>query len=380
MENKEENKKVFRKISEKELIKKTLPYILSYLRANPNDDKYTDIFATSIKSKSHYRCDNIGNAQFQIKYNEIKNKDGFCRVDFKNIRIENNVYENTLSLFEKSFRSISKSDFIIFGDWLCKYISISSESFGNSWVNDSKYYKIKPISLPYGKQYVYEYDIEKLLEDGHIYKILEYSKDQKIFSLWNGTWENPNKIDITFLSYYKNVTEKIDKIILHKDPRTASYIYFTFWGYRYTNNSATIPNLAKEIHKITGDPVNNIQQKLYKAKQIMRKEDRAKPVIFDLSEIREKYIIEGLQYDPDIIEDHKLIVFISFEKGWDIVDHQKELKTENMKEYQKEYKEKTNESQKKYHTVYVYLKRHNNQYNPKWTSEQIEIANKILSK
>ena len=53
-------------------------------------------------------------------------------------------------------------------------------------------------------------------------------------------------------------------------------------------------------------------------------------------------------------------------------------KTENIKEYQKEYQKNNADMLKMHKRVSTYLKRNNGKFNPKWDEEEKEYAKSML--
>ena len=75
-----------------------------------------------------------------------------------------------------------------------------------------------------------------------------------------------------------------------------------------------------------------------------------------------------------------MVVFFSKDPNFDVIKNKKILATENMKEYNKEYqKTEAGRNNALKAKLRNWLKRHNNEFNPKWTNDEIELAKTLAA-
>lgn len=378
-------------MTQKEILEQNLSLLLSYLQAE-NGSKYNHIYATPNKSVNNNiptRTSSIGLAQFFIQYNKYigstKTGKKHFRVEKATVRVEKNYFSHNLTIFAEKVKNLEKSDFIIFGDNFEFFIS-EKDNWGNqAWIADPNYYKKREIDFGFGLFSVYEYDIYKLLKDKKIKSLSLEPCSNKVVA-FSGNFNNEKDCEREYFDYSNFVAEKdmLKHIYIQNDPRTPQSIYFCPFGCRYTNRISTIKNLAKEITKITNISEKNIYQKLQYAKRQTTKKDIAIPAIFDLDPKIEEKLLSNINFDSSCIINHKYVIFLSQIKDYDVIEHKRILKTENkteyQAEYQAEYKKENAERLKMYSRIKMYLKRHNNEFNPKWNDEEILFASELIEK
>lgn len=371
-------------MTKKEILEQNLSLLLSYLQAE-NGSKYNHIYATPNKLSKNTviptRTPNIGLAQFFIQYNK-HNGNGHYMANRCTVRVENNYFGHKLTIFSEKVKNLEKSDYLIFGDNFEFFIS-EKASFGcQSWISDPAYYQKKMVDFPFGIISVYEYNVYKLLKDRKIKSIALDPASNKVVS-FTGSFIDENNCDREYFDYFDFINERNDlkKLVIQNDPRTPQSVYYCPFGYRYTNRIDTVINLSRAISKLTKLSEKNIYQKLQYVKRQTTKKDVAIPAVFELDPKVEQRLLSDINFDCSCIINHKYVIFLSQIKDYDVIDHKRLCKTENMadyqKDYQKDYKKEHSERLKMYSRVKMYLKRHNNEFNPKWNDEEILCASEI---
>lgn len=373
-------------LERKELLQKNLPLLLSYLKASTNSNLTNKIYTVpnkdvtvQIKGKSYTinkRSQNIGMAQFSFFIMEDKNGKNYMPTNYY-IRVENNVFKNSLSIIATKIENLKKSDLLVFGDELFFYVSKKNKFGYHDWMNDEKYYKIIAVSGPYGAYVCYEYDIYKLLSDKKIVGLSFRPEINDVVSYTGpvfGDDELVERNEYNFSPYTKELSQ-LSKLYMQNDPRKAAVIYYCYFGSRYTNRYSTVPEIAAELCSWIGNK-NEIlvRQQLYRAKRLTNEKGTANYVEFQLDEYKANQLRNNINFDSSIItDDNKIIIFLSHKKDFDVIENAKVKKTENMKEYQKEYGNK-------YRKVKKWIKENPNNINfpKKWDDECLEIAKNIL--
>lgn len=160
-------------------------------------------------------------------------------------------------------------------------------------------------------------------------------------------------------------------------------VYFCYYGCRYTNRMGVVKNIANELIDLYMPyaNINNVMQVLYRSVRETTKKNVAIPAVFKLSEEDVTRIRNNINVDSSIIFDNnKLVVFFSKDPNFDVIKNKKILATENMKEYNKEYqKTEAGRNNALKAKLRNWLKRHNNEFNPKWTNNEIELAKTLLA-
>lgn len=370
----------------KQLFKSKYDILMSYLGATPSDSKFSNkIYTVANKqvkinnSTLSARNENIGYAQFYILYHQNKNNNKGYTIDSKYVRVETNVYNDKLSIFANKIISLINSDVLLFGDENYTYISEDK----HTWLTDKKYFNIIEANMQFGKVVLYEYNILKLLLDGKI-KSLNIDLVEKNLKVMTGSYNNPNIVEINNFFIKSNKEENmIDKLWVQNDPKVGKPVYFCYYGCRYTNRMGVVKNIANELIDLYMPQanINNVMQVLYRSVRETTKKNVAIPAVFKLSEEDVARIRNNINVDSSIIFDNnKLVVFFSKDPNFDVIKNKKILATENMKEYNKEYqKTEAGRNNALKAKLRNWLKRHNNEFNPKWTNDEIELAKTLLA-
>ena len=342
----------------KELLTKNLNKIFSFIEAEPKSS-FNHIFT----NPSNKRTYNNGFAQFTIQANIDK-----CAERFS-LRVENHCTYNKLTLIEKKISNLLKSSIMIFGNEDATFISKSS-AFGHDWIEDEKYYKAFDLKTSFGLLSVREYDIDLLLKNRKIFQLLLDEVDRKIIA-FSGELTKGKTKEFAY-NEYNEVNDELESLYIQSDPRTANTIYYTFFGERFTNIRGTIPALASYFAMYSNDKDANadkrLKQRMHYAKNMTMKTGKAVPVEIELNDLARKNLSNDAFFSGCLSDKGNLIIYISTQKDFDVIENEKKNLTSNV-----DYK-------KIYDKVAKYLARHNHSMNPKWGNEEIEIANKILSK
>ena len=375
-------------LQRKELLEKNLPILLSYLKASiskevsnkiytvPNKDVQVNIKGKSFTIKK--RSPNIGLSQFSFFVMEDKNGINYTPKQY-NIRVENNVFSNKLSIIATKIEDLRKSDLLVFGDESFFYVSKANKFGYHEWLDDDNYYRLIVASGPHGKYTCYEYDIYKLLSDKKITGISYRSECNDVISYTGPIFNDAENTLVERKEYkfdvYAKELAQLSKLFIQNDPRKAAVIYYCYFGSRYTNRYGTIPEIAAELCSwCCKSKETLVRQQLYRAKRLTNNTGKANYVEFQLDDKKAEQLRNNINFDSSCItEDNKIIIFLSNEKNFDVIENAKIKKTENMKEYQKEYGNH-------YRKVKKWIKENpgNMNFPKKWTEDDIEIAKTIV--
>lgn len=385
------------------LVQKTLELaldsIFSYFNAIPNS-RFNHVYATPVGQSSKQttiprRTDNIGYAQFRLQFAAGQPK-SFTVRRF-NVRVERK-YSNG-NLFINAGRSwfLKSCDLLVFGDSDITFVSVVD----NSWLRDSKYYT----EMPYGGTLVHEYNVWKLLADRKIYALCHPNmKSDKECVAFQGDLTNADdarnfRRSFTLKPFSKEKAA-LAGLRVQYDPRTPSLVYFCPEGYQYTDRPSTAGQLAKDIAHHLGIDEKSTYQKILYAKRQTKKTGKAIPARVAVGKNFDTQKIEALQDSNPIlyktlVSTGDYILYVSDSPNFDVFASTKVKKTENLTEYHKLYK-KTHgfddywkkyvsehdiiAKNRLYNRVKVYLKRHSNNYNPKWNNDELKVADKILGR
>ena len=369
-----------------EFFQSNFSLLLSYLEATTSSNLSNKIYTIAKKPVkiSYTKKDqkitktldgrSISNGNSQYHLISLKGSSDSYTVEEYNIRVEYNVKDDTFSI-TKHPENYVNANILFFGNERGCFIS-----FDNRWMEDTTYCNIKTANSIYGGHYCcWEYNILKLLADKKIVKLSYDSITNSVVSFSGNIYEDDTHV-ILYKPYnfYSKEEKNLSNLYVLNDNKLASFIYFGTLSDRYTSHLSTIPELAANISTFTGLDEKNVKLHLYRAKKSTIETGYAIPAKFNLSKKVISKILESPQFDEsDFSDDGKFIVFISCEKDFDIYGNIKVKKTENMKDYQKEYQEKNANTLKMHKRVSTYLKRNNGKFNPKWNEEEIEYAKSI---
>ena len=377
-------------LEKKELLQKNLSLLLSYLEVIPSDQNHTNkIYSIANKNieYEHKKCGKVkvskrnqenGYSQIKLKVG-VKCQSSKYKIETYNIRIENNVWLDkvrdtcSLSLNTTKVEALQNCNILCFGDENDHfYISLND----HKWLMDSKYTTQKKVTSCYGSFCVNEYDIYKLLADKKIIGLAKRPETNDVVSYTGLAYDNTQIIQSYTYDNYEKELKSLEGLYLQADPRFAAVIYYCYLGQRFTSKYSTIPELAAKIATLTGENQKSIAGQLYRSKRETAKDNRAHYTTFDIKEDKLEYIQNDIDL-CDALQDGKLAICISLEKDFDVFENAKVKKTENMKEYQKEYQEKNADMLKMHKRVSTYLKRNNGEFNPKWNEDEKEYAKSI---
>ena len=374
----------------KDFFKQNYDLMMSFLNAQPSNKNFSnqiytkcnrDVKVTPKKSRPYIlpmRSQDNGMSQFNVYYS-VKRDDGKYDIELKNIRVETNFFKNKLTIFANKNTSLVKSDILLFGDEVTTYLSEGP----HTWLEDEKYFKIVEANFSFGKKVVYEYNVNNLIKDGKIVQLLRHP-NKSLMTVYKGEVAGEPNVDYkTLNTYTPKEYGKINKLFIQCDKKQAYPIFFTYYGCRYTNRMGAIPNIADNVAQIITQDVNAkaprcIVNKLYRCLRETEKRGIAVPAVFELPEDVAEKLRNNINFDSDTLCDNKFIVFLSKIENFDVIKNKKVLKTDNIVQYRKDnagkYAGKYNLKKK----VQMYLKRHNNEWNPKWSEEERNIAESLL--
>ena len=364
--------------------------MMSFLNAQPSNQNFSNQIYTkcnrdvTLKPKNRrpyvlsMRSPNNGMSQFNIYYS-VARDDGKYDIELKNIRVETNFFKDKLTIFANKNSSLVKSDILLFGDEVTTYLSEGP----HKWLEDEKYYNVIEADFHFGRKVVYEYKVNELINDGKIVQLLRHPDKSKM-TVYKGEVGVAPDIDYKTLNIYPDKEyNKINGLFVQYDKKQAYPIFFTYYGCRYTNRMGTVPNIANQVAQILTQNVNAVApkciiNKLYRCLRETEKRGVAVPAVFKLPDNVAESLRNNINFDADVLCDNKFIVFLSKIENFDIIENKKTLKTENIVQYRKDnagkYAGKYNLKKK----VQMYLKRHNNEFNPKWNEEERMIAEELI--
>ena len=378
-------------LDKKELLQKNLPLLLSYLEVIPSNKDLTNKIYTISNKDIEYDTKNYGKvvvskrspdngySQITLKVG-VKSQSSKYKIETYNLRIENNVWldkvndKSTLSINTTKVEVLQNCNILCFGDdYDHFYISLND----HHWLMNPTYVKQKKVTSCYGSFCINEYDIHKLLADKKIIGLAKRPETNDIVSYTGLAYNNTQTIQSYAYNDYVKELKALEDLYIQSDPRFAAVIYYCYLGQRFTSKYSTIPELAAKIATLIGGNQKSIAGQLYRSKRETTKDSRAHYTTFDVREDKLTYIKNDIDL-CDAIQDNKLAICISLEKDFDVFENAIIRKTENMKEYQKEYQKNNADILKMHKRVATYLKRNNGKYNPKWNKEEIEYADSIL--
>lgn len=339
--------------------------IYSYLEARPDSgtNKYNHINTVPVSERTEAN----GYANFKFGYNEYVS-DTYFQYTEKNVRIENNVFNGLLSIKASKAASLRKADLIVFANPTAPdvlYIADRSLNNDNSWLLNKSLRRVDTVTFDGEKEITYySYSIETLWRLGHVIELYqdEAFRYQNVVAVLHNDYQTSTGDCTKTVKGYHDYNIDLSHIeYVQYDSREAYTYYIGYKGYKYTNVPCTLPGVVNFLKSYTSATPHSIYQKLYKVLNKNIKDDKAYSckIKLDTDKI-------DMKIDPSIInENNELEIFVTTSPDYCIEDHIVENVTSNMKTYQK---------------VVLYLKRHDNAFNPKWTEEEVKIAEKYLAK
>ena len=325
----------------KETSKRISEILLSYLEADPKKSQYI----TSVPACQRNSFNGMANIlmTYCTFYNTIEKT---------YVRIENNIFGDQISVKPSKIANIKNVDLLVFYDLKCNRLLIADKRLNNNnaWLDDKSRRDYKEV---FGTSY-FVYNIESLLNAHAFFEVfidtnLNIIHDD-FMTYFNGQVMKLSSDKKTLYSY-PNLDNKIKYI--QYDTKDRDTIYYCFHDEKQANKPATLLGLAHTFENYSTLTENQIYQRLYRAAK------------------DEKYakipLKNNANMDTCFVKDGNIVIGLS--STFDSFINFKINKTENKKEYQKEYQKVNN-----------WLKRHNNEFNPKWTESEINRAKEILEK
>ena len=356
------------------LLNKYKNVIFSYLNADP--EKGMNRISTIPVNK---RTEENGFANFAFYVNVREDKRSYVRK--YNVRFETGLFNDTFSIQTSKVHNIEKAHLLIFANDSRIYISESDPDLGRiKWLRETKFFSQKTVDwLGNGSLKTYnEYNIYGLLNNHQIVSLAyDFNTNGDTIKVITSTdfMVTGNKDTRTIKPYYDyNIdTSHITKVQF--DLKVGKVMYFSL-GDRYTNNIGSSSIIALRLSEITTLTQQQLYQRILRVYNKMVKTGKAYCTKFP---VKPEYIGHFGIDQRWLDSNGNISLYVSYDEHFDIIENKVELATADMKEYQKEYREKTADSKKLYQKVFMYLKRHNNTFNPKWNENEVEIARTILT-
>lgn len=388
------------------LMNKWKDVIFSYLNACPNKD-YNHITTIPLKDRNQ----NNGYSNFRLFVNEYYY--GTAQVQRYNIRFETAIFDSDILVQTAKVNSFLGTDMLIFATEDSLFISQNQ-----SWLTNTNYFNVsvhrfnednskKEKIVVYNRYNTYNlianHEIVKVVYDPSVDKdnIVVISSYDFLICDENGNIRD-TRVRKPFYEY--NIDTSHIKSV-QWDKRFAKAIYCSL-GDRYTNTLYTTYDLVAYLEPKTYLTANQLYQRIIRVYNKVINTGKAYCTKF---KVRPEYVcLDGaftsnIPIDPRWIDENgNISLYISIDPEFDIFENKIELATADMKQYQKDYqkdyrkaraeyikeyqkqyqkiyREEKADSKKVYQKVFMYLKRHNNTFNPKWNEEEIEIARTILT-
>lgn len=380
------------------LMNKWKDVIFSYLNACPNKD-YNHITTIPLKDRNQ----NNGYSNFRLFVNEYV---GTGTLQSRmNVRFETAMFNDDLLIQTAKVNSFLGADILIFAtedslfisqdqSWLINtnYFNVSVHRFNE---DNSKKEKIVVYNRYNAYNLIANHEIVKVVYDPSVDKdnIIVISSYDFLIHDENGNIRD-TRVKKSFHEY--NIDTSHIKSV-QWDRRFAKAIYCSL-GDRYTNTLFTTYDLAAYLEEKTYLTTNQLYQRIIRVYNKVLETGKAYCTKF---KVRPEYICTDGAFtsknpiDPRWIDENgNISLYISIDPEFDIFENKIELATADMKQYQQEYqkakaetikayqkryREEKADSKRIYQKVFMYLKRHNNTFNPKWNEEEIEIARTILT-
>lgn len=361
------------------LVNKWKNVIFSYLNACP-DKGMNRISTIPANERNH----NNGYSNFRFWVNEYYGDTAYVRR--YNVRFETGLScDRTFWISDVKARMLEDADLLIFANESHIYIADPDpHSKKIEWLKEKKYYSQKEVDwLGNNKCKTYnEYNIYGLLNNHQIVSLAyDFNTNGDTIKVITSTdyLVADNKDARTTKPYYDyNIdTSHIESV--QWDKKVGKMMYYSF-GDRFTRLFAPSTVIALELSELTTLTPQQLYQRIFRVYHKMIETGKAYSTKFPAK----SEIIGNIAYNQQWIDrDGNISLYISNDEYFDIWENKVELATADMKEYQKKYqkayREKTADSKRVYQKVFMYLKRHNYTFNPKWSEEEIEIANNLLT-
>lgn len=347
--------------------------IYSYLDADPSKINFNHIVTIPASNRN----DNNGWANFRFDYQEKSH----C-MNKINVRVETNTFNNDLIIQTSKVTHLQKSDLIIFPgeDEDIVYLSFLDRWGNRDWLLDKRFYRQETMSWSGSEKTYNHYNLKNLLANGQIIEVLLDKSENKIVVISNldfllpeyelkndtRTWKTYNDYNID-LSHIEQV---------QFDGKQPSTIFWCTKSARYTENIGSTTKVSLYLESVSTKEASAIYQQLTRAYK--KTISTGKAYSFKIPAKKEVIENANLAYDPAMLDDKgNIVVYVSNDPSFDVIENKVENITANKNEYKKTEGGKNNALRAK---VRNWLKRHNNEFNPKWTEEEINIAKTIFEK
>lgn len=338
------------------LMNESKDLIYSYLEAKPDAEGscYNRIKTIPITDRNQ---DN-GYSNFKFGYNHI-----VYGYQTANVRIETGSFMGNFSIDATKIDNIKSADLIVFAasnDSI--YIADRTLNNNNAWLFDKSIRNVVVVPYEKKKRVYYQFNIEMLLYKKAIIKLRK--EDDKLLAIHGDTYtmyKGEQPLIAKDFHEYNIDTSDIDFVMYDGLTSKACFYNFLFNEHTCTEHIATLTKLAAYIWETVADQkettVSAIYQKIVRAYNKTIKDNVATPVVISA---RKNNI------DSSILDkDGNVVLYVSDNEEFNISQHLKANKTDDMKVYQR---------------VIFYLKRHDYKFNPKWTMAELEIADAYCKK
>ena len=357
-----------------EIVNKYKNVIYSFLMADPSKTDYNHI--TTISTSE--RTDDNGYANFRFCFQEEK---GY--IQKLNVRVETNSYDNKLFINVNKVTHLAKSDMLIFPSTKPNsiYVSLLDNFGGRSWLTDKTLFSRTTIKYTETNSKTYNvYNLYKLIDKVNSIFELTYNPDNNtivVISDYMFTINNDKKLDTRVFKPYYDYNIDTDHIkYVQYDKKTSGSIFWCFGKERYTDKIASTTKLAAYLSQYTDKEANSIYQQILRTYK--KTAETGKAYSFKIK--AKETLLNNFTIDPDLIDnDGNIIVYVSGDDNFDVIENKVENITDNMAEYQAKYQAKY---QPEYQKVNMWIRRNPGKTNfpKKWSEENIALAKRLLSK
>ena len=350
-----------------ELVNNWKDEIYSFLEAKPDSPykKFNHIYTNNNSDRNK----NNGFANFVFQAN-VCIDDNYALVDKFNIRIETNVFMGRFQVAARKVNNFANADYIIFGTGDTLYVSDRKANNNHDWLFNKELRNRTDVEINGKLRTFYTYNLNALLKNHKVFCIIknEYKLDKRIVVCTEDLATKFNEgadsnIYKTF-NYYDIDTSNIKYV--QYDPRLAQICFYGFKGYKYTNNRGTVIEITNLLSDYADISQQAIYQRLNRALTNTVKTGKVKTCVIPMKD----WVRNDISFDSSILnENNEVEVYLSQDPDFDIEENKHINKTEDMKEYQKNYGNM-------YRKVKKYKLTHT-EPRASWTDEEKELFYKI---
>ena len=351
-------KRIISDIQSLNLIKTHLNLICSFFDIDVNKSAFNHIFTINNSARS---IDN-GFANFNLFAQQV----GSAGPSSFKMRVLPRVFNDRLTIPAKRITNYINAENIIFakpGEEDVVFIAQADPfTHKQEWLLKPQYRKQEEVTYSDGNIVTnYVYNIGALLYDRQICEVLspKFNAENEITVFLGGDIDDINsRVRKPYYDY--NIDMSNIKFVQY-DPRTSRSCYYCFGNMRYTEILGTFSGIVKEMKELSDLNESAIYQRLTRAYNKTCETGKA----YKFTIPAKKEIIGNCMFDQRMIEDRNIILYVSSDKTFDVIDNKVEYATENMTAYKKIYNK-----------VNKYSKTHSE---PKasWTDEEKELFWKI---